>query len=385
MGTITGEIPSPRPLTAEEVGRKKDLLLPRVIPRWTNIGRALKIVIWRLYSQQVLCDMLHMRFDRNKQLGNVPSGRPAASEHKTMMTLNRESVKKVGDTEKCPHLRKHLIARGGNNVSTVVCQECGMQWNRGLGMAKQNLRAPALVVEADTTIPPPRCPLPECRKEMILRQGKESVFWGCLDFPEPRVKTAATKSHCNFALSCYQSPPYQLMLFRDNLQIRQMEDQAPWTGATPIPDFPTGTIASTLWIEAGATVEMINQRSWLECQLSEKVFYTTGRRAPRSVSRMAPTSTITIDEDASSSTAMSAGDPSKEWDVVTMEIEPDKEEQRTIQAFQEMTSNGGMTIEKAALQVSTQPALYLYNSQVGAAIAKIINQMERDQKKDSSR
>jgi len=335
-----------------------------------------------------------MRLDRNKQLGDVSSGRSdgtAKSEHKTMMTLNRESVRKTTklidgkNTEKCPHLRTHLAAKGGNNVSFVVCQECGQQWNRGLGMAKQNLRAPTMAVGTDMTIPPPRCPLPDCRKEMILRQGKEGVFWGCLDFPEPKVKTAGTKSHCNFALSCYQSPPYQLMLFRDNLRIEEMAGPSQWTGGTPIPDFPTGTIASTLWMEAGATVDMINQRSWLECQLSEKVYYLTGRRAPRPVPQQAPTSTITIDEDASSSTAMSAGDPSKEWDIVTMEIDPDQEEQKTIQAFQEMITKGGLTVGNAALQVSTQPALFLYNSQVGTAIAKIIDQMGRDQEKDSSR
>ena len=89
---------------------------------------------------------------------------------------------------------------------------------------------------------------------------------------------------------------------------------------------------------------------------------------------------ITIDEDASSSTAMSAGDPSKEWDLVTMEIDPDREEQRTIQAFQEMITDGGLSVEQATLRVSTQPGQFLFNSQVGMAIAKIIDQMEKDQK-----
>ena len=253
-------------------------------------------------------------------------------------------------------------------------------------MAKQNLRAPALQIEAALTIPPPRCPLPGCRKDMILIQGKECAFWGCLDFPEPKVKTTATKNHCNFALSCYQTPPYQLRLFRDNRLIEQMEGQSSSSsGTAPIPNFPTETIASTLWIEAGATVDMINTRSWLECQLSEKVYYTTGIRFPRTGSVRAPTSTIIIDEGASSSTAMSAGELSKDWDLVTMEVEPDKEELRTIQAFREMITDGGLSIEQAVMRVSTQPASFLFNSQVGSEIAKIIDQREEDTKKDSSR
>ena len=374
----------PRPLTTEEINRKKDLLLPRVIPRWISIGRAMKIVVWRMYSDVVMADLLSIRRERNKQLGDAPSGKSdgnASTGHKTMMTMNRESKTTRGkDTEGCPHLRKHLIARGGNHASLVVCRECNMAWNRGPGMAKQNQRAPALTVGEDMTIPPPRCPLPGCRKGMILRQGKEGVFWGCLDFPEPKVKTTATKSHCNFALSCYQSPPYQLMLFRDNRRIEQMTDPGQWTGGTSVPVFPTGTIASTLWIEAGATVDMINQRSWLECQLSEKVHYTPVRRPPGSASLREPASTITIDEDASSSTAMSAGEPAQGWDLVTMEIEPDGEEQRTILAFRELITGGGLSIEQATLQVSTRPGQYLFNSQVGAAIAGIIDQMEKDQK-----
>ena len=339
--------------------------------------RVLKVVIHVLDTEQVLCDTLNLR---KAKLSAVPSGSGDARvtpSHKTLMTLNRESVKTGGtiikDTAKCPHLRAHLAAKGGNNVFWVKCQQCGMQWNRGFGMAKQNLRAQALEVLPEYSIPPPRCPMPECRKSMILRQGKECIFWGCRGYPEPKVKTA-TKDHCNFALSCYQSPPYQLNLFRDNMLIEQLAEQSFSTsGVISIPNFPTQTIASTLWIEAGATVNMINPRSWLECQLSEKVNFSPEIRTPRTGPARAPTSTITIEEDASSSTAMSTGDLSKDWAVV-MEVDLDDEERKTVEAFKEMISTGGLTIGQASLQVSSRPNDYLYTSQVGAEISKIIDQ-----------
>ena len=70
---------------------------------------------------------------------------------------------------------------------------------------------------------------------------------------------------------------------------------------------------------------------------------------------------------------MSAGDLSKDWAVV-MEVDLDDEERKTVEAFKEMISTGGLTIGQASLRVSSQPNDYLYTSQVGAEISKIIDQ-----------
>ena len=377
------ETPAPRSVTAEEVTRRKDLITHFVVPRWLKIMRGLRTVDWAVQAEQTLCEFIEVRDSRNRMLGAAPSGntdaRSANSGHKTVMTLNRESEKKVAkkpdgeDTATCPHLRANLVAKGGPNAHWVSCRICGKQWNRGFGMAKQNLRAPALPIELVKTIPPPRCPLPECRKEMILRQGNNCIFWGCRGHPEPKVR-AATKDHCNFALTCYQSPPYQLCLFRDNFSIEELAEQSSSSSEViPTQNFPTPTIASTLWIEAGATASLINPRSWLECQLSEKVNFSPQIRSTRTELVKAPTSTITIEEDASSSTATLAGDLSKEWAVV-MEVDLDEEEKATIEAFQQMITTGGLTMERASYLVSTQPNVYLYTSQVGKAISKIISQ-----------
>ena len=180
------------------MNRRKDLTTPRVILRWIKIMRGLRIVDWAVEAEQTLYELVEVRDKRNQRLGAVPSGNtgaPSASSGlKTVMTLNREpemknAKKSDGEvTATCPHLRVNLVPKGGPNIRWVLCQRCGKQWNRGLGMAKQNQRAPALPIESVKTIPPPRCPLPGCRKMMILRQGNNGIFWGCLGHPAPRRK-----------------------------------------------------------------------------------------------------------------------------------------------------------------------------------------------------
>ena len=383
-------IAMPPTKTPEEIQAAKDLLTELVKPRWRRLFARILVAAYAVEQEQNLYDLIDVVEHRNLQFGTVPEANRVRepSGTKTLMTLSRgedfgwAKAHHHADPKTCLHVRADLKPRGAGTTFWVACAQCGKQWNREPGIAKQNVRAPALqILEGLNVIPAPNCPLPNCRKPMVLREGNNAIFWGCSDYPEPGERRSKDEGRCNFALSCYQQPPYQLMLFTDNKTIPELRDLLSSSGSgVQTQKFPMPTIASTLWTDAGATTAMINRRLWRECHLSDRVDYLPTKKEKATTRTVPPVETIVIDGDASrpaSSAGPSQARAQDAWTLVEdMEVELDADERATIESFRSMLESG-VSLPQATLKVSSQAQpWYRFTPAVHKAVDRIIQMME---------